>query len=60
LTFFFAEAKIEMPMDSGILLDPNRTGWGPNRLLINFIVESGGEGIAFFDNVKSVYRNIIR
>jgi len=49
--------ETEIPLDSEILLDPERTGWGPNRLLINFVVESGGEGIAYFDNVKGVYRN---
>jgi len=49
-----------IPADSDILLDPSRLGWGPNRLLINFVQEAGGDGIAYFDNVKAVYRNRIR
>jgi hypothetical protein len=51
--------ETEIPLDSELLLDPSRTGWGPNRLLINFVLEAGGEGVAFFDNVKAVYRNRI-
>jgi len=49
----------EFPIDSELLLDPNRTGWGPNRLLINYVVEADGEGVVFFDNIKGVYRNRI-
>ncbi len=49
----------EFPVDSELLLDPNRTGWGPNRLLINYVVEADGEGVVFFDNIKGVYRNRI-
>jgi hypothetical protein len=51
--------ETEIPIDSEILLDPNRTGWGPDRLLINFVLEAGGESVAYFDNVRGVYRNRI-
>lgn len=50
----------EIPEDSKLLLDPGRTGWGPNRLLVIYIAEAEGEGVAFFDNVKAVYRNRIK
>jgi hypothetical protein len=51
--------ETEIPPDSQILLDPNRTGWGPNRLLINFLEEAGEESVAFFDNIKAVYKDRI-
>jgi len=51
--------ETEIPEDSELLLDPSRTGWGPNRLLINFLLEAGGESVAIFDNVNGVYRNRI-
>jgi hypothetical protein len=49
-----------IPEDSKVLLDPNRTGWGPNRLVINYVVEAGGEAVAFFDSVKAVYMNRLK
>jgi hypothetical protein len=52
--------ETEMPPDSEILLDPERTGWGPVRLLINYVVEAEGEGIVYFDNVMGVYRNRVK
>ena len=47
----------EFPEDGELLLDPRRTGWGPNRLLIIYVEKADGESIAFFDNVRAVYRN---
>jgi hypothetical protein len=49
-----------VPLDGEILLDPSRLGWGPNRLLVNFVQEERGEGIAYFDNVNGVYRNRLK
>jgi hypothetical protein len=52
--------ETKIPEDSKLLLDPSRTGWGPNRLLIVFVGEADGEGVAFFDNVKGVYSNRLK
>jgi hypothetical protein len=49
----------EIPEDAELLLDPKRTGWGPNRLLIIYAEQADGESIGFFDNVKAVYKNKI-
>jgi hypothetical protein len=49
--------ETQIPEDSEILLDPNRTGWGPDRLLINFVLEAEGEGVGYFDNIRAVYKN---
>jgi hypothetical protein len=51
--------EAEIPQDSEILLNPERTGWGPNRLLVNYLLEEGGQGVVYYDNVKGVYRNRI-
>jgi hypothetical protein len=50
----------EIPEDSALLLDPERTGYGPNRSLIVFNEQAEGDGLAFFDNVRAVYRNRVR
>jgi hypothetical protein len=47
----------EIPEDSELLLDPERTGWGPNRLLIIYVEKADGDSVAYFDNIKAVYRN---
>jgi hypothetical protein len=49
--------ETEIPEDSEILLDPARTEYGPTRFLIIYAEEAEGESIAYFDNVKAVYRN---
>lgn len=49
----------EIPEDAELLLDPGRTGWGPNRLLIIYAEQAEGESIGFFDNVRAVYKNRI-
>ena len=49
----------EIPEDAELLLDPKRTGWGPNRLLIIYAEQADGESIGFFDNVRAVYKNRI-
>jgi len=49
----------EIPEDAELLLDPRRTGWGPNRLLIIYAEQADGESIGFFDNVRAVYKNRI-
>ena len=49
----------EIPEDAELLLDPKRTGWGPNRLLIIYAEQADGESIGFFDNIRAVYRNRI-
>ena len=50
-----------MPEDSQLLLDRERTGAGPLRWLRLANSEMPeGESVAFFDNVKAVYRNRIK
>jgi len=49
----------EIPEDAELLLDPKRTGWRPNRLLIIYAEKAEGESIGFFDNVRAVYKNKI-
>jgi len=48
-----------IPEDSAILIDPNRTGWGPQRSLIVTSEEGEGDSIGYFNNVRAVYRNRI-
>jgi hypothetical protein len=47
----------EIPVDAEILLDPERTGGGPDRSLIVDKERRGGDAVAFFDNVRAVYEN---
>ncbi len=49
--------ETEIPEDSELLLDPARTRYGPTRFLIIYAEEAEGESIAFFDNVRAVYKN---
>lgn len=50
------EKAAEIPEDSAILLDPNKTDFGPKRS-VSF-VNTGGKPIrAFADNFKAVYKN---
>jgi len=47
----------EIPEDSELLLDPTRTGVGPKRIIsVNNEVENR-TSIAFFDNIRAVYKN---
>ena len=48
-----------IPEDSELLLDPNRTGAGPHRSLLNVGDEGPGTSIGYYDNVRGVYRNRI-
>ena len=50
----------EVPEDAELLLNPLRTGTGPDRFLRLNVDIPEGESIAFFDNVKGVYNNRIR
>ena len=47
----------EIPIDAEILIDPKRTGGGPNRSLILSKEHEGGDCIAFFDNIRGAYNN---
>lgn len=49
--------ETEIPEDSELLLDPARTEYGPTRFLIIYAEEAEGESIAFFDNIRAVYKN---
>jgi hypothetical protein len=49
----------EVPEDAELLLDPLRTGTGPDRFLRLNVNNPEGESIAYFDNVKGVYVNRI-
>jgi hypothetical protein len=49
----------EMPEDAELLLDPKRTGWGPNRLLVLYAEQAEGQSIGFFDNIRAAYKNQI-
>jgi len=50
----------EVPEDAELLLNPQRTGTGPDRFLRLNVDIPEGESIAFFDNVKGVYNNRIK
>jgi hypothetical protein len=50
----------EIPEDSELLLNPERTGAGPHRFLRLCITTPEGEGFALYDNVRAVYLNRIR
>jgi hypothetical protein len=50
----------DYPWDGELLLNPERTGSGPDRY-VRLLVESPfGECIAYFDNIKAAYSNRIR
>jgi len=49
-----------IPEDSQILIDPERTGLGPQRSFVVVREEGAGDCMAFFDNVRAVYQNRIR
>jgi hypothetical protein len=49
----------EIPEDAELLLDPERTGWGPNRLLVLYAEQAEGQSIGFFDNIRAAYKNQI-
>ena len=49
--------ETEIPEDCELLLDPARTRYGPTRFLIIYAEQADGESIAFFDNVRAVYKN---
>lgn len=48
-----------IPEDSQILIDPERTGWGPQRSFVVGRDQGTGDCIGFFDNVRAVYSNRI-
>jgi hypothetical protein len=50
----------DVPEDSGLLLDPEKTGAGPHRFLRLCVTVPEGESMAFFDNVRAVYLNRIK
>ena len=50
----------EVPEDGELLLNPLRTGAGPNRFLRLSVEIPEGESIAFWDNVRAVYNNRIK
>lgn len=47
----------EIPEDAEILIDPARTGGGPNRSLIVSKEAEVGNAIVYFDNIKAVYKD---
>jgi hypothetical protein len=49
----------EIPIDAEILIDPARTGGGPNRSLIVSKEAEFGDAVAYFDNIKAVYTDRI-
>jgi hypothetical protein len=50
----------EFPWDGELLLNPDRTGSGPDRYVRLLVENPGGESIAYFDNIEAVYSNRIR
>ncbi len=59
---FFVDGVLvasDIPEDAALLLDPARTGSGPNRNLAVFREKGSGDVIALFDNIKAVYKNRI-
>ena len=50
-------AVSEIPIDAEILIDPARTGGGPIRSLIVSKEAEVGNAIAFFDNIRAVYKD---
>ncbi len=59
---FFVDGVLkasDIPEDAALLLDPARTGSGPNRNLAVFREKGSGDVVALFDNIKAVYKNRI-
>jgi hypothetical protein len=50
----------DYPWDGELLLNPERTGSGPDRYVRLFVENPVGESIAYFDNIKAVYSNRIK
>jgi len=50
----------ERPEDCELLLDPERTGAGPDRWLRLGLETPEGEALALFDNVRAVYFNRVK
>ncbi len=50
----------DFPWDGELLLDPNRTGSGPDRYVRLLVENPVGESVAYFDNIKAVYSNRIK
>ncbi len=50
----------EIPEDSPILLTPSRLGFGPRRNLAAAMDGGFGACVAYFDNVRAVYRDRVR
>jgi len=50
----------DFPWDGELLLNPERTGAGPDRYVRLLVENPVGESIAYFDNIKAVYSNRIR
>lgn len=59
---FYVDGELkasEIPEDSELLLDPSRTGVGPTRIITVNNGEENKTSVAFFDNVRAVYKNRI-
>ena len=57
---FYVNGKLvdsEIPEDSALLLNPDKTDFGPSRSIELWQPQGGKDGIAFVDNVKAVYKN---
>lgn len=50
----------DYPWDGELLLNPERTGNGPDRYARLMVENPEGESIAYFNNIRAVYRNRIR
>jgi len=50
----------DFPMDGELLLNPERTGMGPDRYVRLLVENPVGESIAYYDNIKAVYSNRIK
>ena len=48
-----------IPEDSDVILDRQRTGVGPSRILTVGTNQDQKSAVAYFDNVRAVYRNRI-
>jgi hypothetical protein len=48
-----------IPEDSDVILDPQRTGAGPSRILTVGTSQDNKSAVAYFDNVRAVYKNRI-
>jgi len=47
----------EVPEDAALLLDPTRTGVGPKRILTVYNGDENRTSVAFYDNVRAVYKD---